>query len=178
MKRLKVEFARPHETAWWLPAGLCAALLLAAARQGEEAWSTHKRAAVVEREAAALTVQLEAAMQAQRGAMESLARLPLYANDAAALAKMASFPVDRVFTALESTQVEGVKLTAIEITAHDGEVRVNLEFAEYAMLLRYLEEINAGEPTPRWALLQAQITQYATIPNSGVIVSRWTEAGR
>lgn len=178
MKPLKVEFVRHRQIAWWLPAGLCAALTVAALQQAWFAWESRERAVTLDGEIARLSAQNEAAVRARQDSEAAVYRPPPYEKDALAIARTAGFPLDRVLTVLELTQVLGIKITAIETSALDGEVRVTVEFADYGSLLRYLEELNDGEAVPRWSLLQAQVAQAGTSANTGVLVSRWTSADR
>ncbi len=69
---------------------------------------------------------------------------------AAAIAKLAAFPIDRVL------RVPGVNLTALDIPAAEGSVRVELVYTANDALMSYMDKINAGEPKARWQLPQAK----------------------
>lgn len=61
-----------------------------------------------------------------------------------------------MLTALESVTLVGVTPTAVEIAPAERWIRVEVEFADYAKLLEYVDALNAGNPKPRWGLVQAQ----------------------
>ena len=61
-----------------------------------------------------------------------------------------------MLTALESVEIVGVTPTAIEIAPAERWIRVEVEFTDYAKLLEYVDGLNAGDPKPRWSLVQAQ----------------------
>jgi hypothetical protein len=69
---------------------------------------------------------------------------------------MASFDAAAVLCALETVRVTGVRITALELVALDGNARVELELSDPEALLRYLAELNAGEPAPRWSIVRSQ----------------------
>lgn len=58
--------------------------------------------------------------------------------------------------ALEGTKVAGVSIVAVEVAPLERLLRLEVQFTNYDALLKYVGELNEGEPTPRWALLQAQ----------------------
>lgn len=61
-----------------------------------------------------------------------------------------------MLTALESVEIIGVTPTALEISPAERWIRVEVEFSDYAKLLEYIDGLNAGEPRPKWSLVQAQ----------------------
>jgi hypothetical protein len=61
-----------------------------------------------------------------------------------------------MLTALESVEIIGVTPVALEIAPAERWIRVEVEFADYARLLEYVDGLNAGEPKPKWGLVQAQ----------------------
>lgn len=173
MKALKADFALKRPIGAWPWVLLILVLGSFAAYQGWRAWAQQTRVLVLQKEHASLTQQLDLASQARRDAVARSSVIPIYASDAAAVAKVAAFPVDRVLLSLESAQVQGMKVTGLEVSASEGRARAELEFADHATLLAYLEAINAGEPKPRWVLLQAQSTAAAGAGSTGAIVSNW-----
>ena len=173
MKLLHADFAVRRSMGAWPWVLLALLLSVFAGYQGWRAWNQQISVSALQKEQESLRQQVDLASQAQRETFSRLSAKPAYAADAAAIAKMASFPLARVLSAMESARVEGVRLTGLEISASEGSVRAELEFAEHSALLNYLEAINAGEPAPRWLLLQAQISPTAPASNLGVIVSTW-----
>jgi hypothetical protein len=175
MKALNIDFAprRRIPTRLWIALSLCLGVL--AGQQVRQAWMLQQHARETELKIAAMSQQLDRLRQARQDAdRQALKELP-YGRDAAAVAKLASFPLDRVLRTLEATRVQGIKLSALDI-AGDGLVKADLEFTDHEMLMRYLEELNAGEPTPRWRLVQAQsgIGGAGTAAvNTATISSQW-----
>lgn len=108
------------------------------------------------------------ALQAERERLVLLATKPLplpapkaqlvMAYDASARAAVAQAMTSwtPLLTSLETIQMVGVTPVSIDVAATERQVRVELEFADFASLLRYVDELNAGESTPRWQLVQAQ----------------------
>lgn len=173
MKPLAVDFAAPRRVSPWLWGGLAFAFVVLAADQAWQAWGLQQQLSAMEQQAATLSEQLRRAQQIKDEA-EARARIePPYARDAAAVARMAGFPLNRMLTALEHARVQGIKLTALDISAEEGAVRAELEYADNEALMRYLEELNVGEPTPRWRLMQAQNGSGVGATNSASIASTW-----
>jgi len=178
MKALKADFARKRPIGAWPWVLLILVLGSVVAYQGWRAWAQQTRVLALQQERAGLTQQLDLASQARRDAVARSSVIPVYASDAAAVAKVAGFALDRVLLSLESAQVQGVKVSGLEISATEGTARAELEFADHTTLLAYLGAINAGEPKPRWILLQAQVASAAGIGNTGTIVSSWEPGAR
>jgi hypothetical protein len=64
-------------------------------------------------------------------------------------------------------------LTALDISTSEGSAKVELEFTDNDALIRYLEELNAGEPKSRWRLIQAQTNSTAAAMSTATIGSNW-----
>lgn len=173
MREIKADFALRRATGAWPWIATVTVFALLAAGQGWRAWTLHGRVYALQIQREELTRQLDATSEAHRESAARLAVKPAYTADAAAIAKMAAFPLDRVLSSLESVQSLGVKVTSLEVSAAAGTVRAELEFADHAALLGYLEAINAGEPRPRWVLMQAQVSPTASAGNVGLIGSSW-----
>lgn len=176
MKPLKVDFASPPawpRHAMW---ALAAALAVVAAFEGWRAWELQARL----RESRAALAEIEQrqarAAQRERDAQAARAIPPAHARDAAVVAQLARFPLPRVLQALEATLLPGIKLLSLDLSALDGAVRAEIEFADHETLLRYLERLNDGEPAPRWRLQQAR-TSGAFGPGQATLVSGWNDTG-
>jgi hypothetical protein len=168
MKPLKVNFAprrRLSAWCWYFPSLFVFGI---AAEQGWQAWHLREQVEPVQAERTRLSAQIEQA----RTAVARPVSPPPYAKDAAEIARMASFPMNAVFTAIESAQVPTVRMTSLEISAGERTVRAGLEFADYKGLGDYLEAINAGEGRARWRLMQAQLASGGA-PNTATISSQW-----
>jgi hypothetical protein len=173
MKALNADFVlkRPIGA---LPWGLLALLVVVfGGYQGRQAWAQHARIGVLQDESASILHKLELAKQGRRDAVALQSIRPLYVADAAVVAKMAAFPLAQILSSIESAQVPEVKVVGLEVSASEGTARADLEFADHAALLSYLEAINAGEPQPRWVLLQAQIASTGAVANLAAITSKW-----
>src|SRR5436190_1310152 len=104
MRALKVEFAARRPLPWWLWAGTILILGALAVQQGRQAWRLQERLHGLRREGATLTQQLERSEQARREAASRLLIEPAYLRDAAQIAQIAGFPLDRLLASLESAQ--------------------------------------------------------------------------
>lgn len=178
MKALRADFAVRRPIGVWPWLALILAMSGFAAYQGWLGWVQMNRISALKIEQATLSQELDLAEQSQQQAGEKRKMTPPYAADAAAILKIASFPLNRVLASLESAQVLGVKITGLEALPLEGTVRVELEFTDHASLLSYIEAINAGEPTPHWVLVQAQVSQGVPASNSATLMSSWTVTDR
>jgi hypothetical protein len=174
MKPLSVEFAPKRPLPAWVWVMASVLMLGVAAQQGWDAWRLTSKLHAAQVEHAGLKARLDHAARARREAEAALRAEPAYAKDLAAIAKMASFPLDRVLASVESAQVVGARLTSIEVSAVEGVATAELEFSDQQALGAYLDAVNAGESEPRWRLVQARAgTQGA--PGTASIVSSWKE---
>lgn len=178
MKVLRVEFAPRRSVPSWLWGSVAIGLLLLAGHQAWLAWALYQRVLIAERESAALSAELGRVLQDRRDAM-ALARVEApYARDAAVIAGLASFPLAQVLSSLEAVRVPGVKVTVLDISAIERSAKAELEFADYAALNRYLDELNAGEPKIRWRLIQLQSGSTGGAGSTASIGSSWTADNR
>lgn len=176
MKPLNVDFAPPPSWprhAQWL---LAALLAVGAGGEGWRAWELQARLHERRAELVDLEQRQVRAAQRERAAQAARAVPPAYAKDAAVVAQLARFPLPRVLKALESVELPGIKLVALDLSALDGAVRAEVEFADHETLLRYLERLNDGEPAPRWRLQQAR-TSGAFGPGQATLLSGWSDIG-
>jgi hypothetical protein len=173
MRPLKVNFVPPRRVPAWVLYAVAAVLFAVAGYQGWQAWRLSRELRATEAEVAALQAKIDQARQAQREALQRLQQEPPYAKDAAAIAKVAEFPLEKVFASIESARVQGVKVTSLDVAPVEGTARAEVEFADYEALAHYLEALNAGEPAPRWTLMRTQSA--GGVPNSATISSRWSD---
>jgi hypothetical protein len=148
MKPLNVEFRQrgvPGKWAW-----SAAALLLSAGvfMLAFDLWQ--------QRELARMRSTLEGLSQPQKqpetGSRTSDQASPSYARSASELLLQAHSPWPQVLVALESVSIPGISITALEISATEHEARLDLEFASYETLLRYITRLNAESPSVAWQL--------------------------
>lgn len=173
MKSFNVNFAPRRQLPAWLWIGLTLAMLGFAAEQAWQAWSLTQQLRAAEHEAMVLSSKLEQARIDRQAAVDKANIPPPYAKDAETIARMASFPLDQVLKSIESVRIEGVRVSALDVSTVEGAVKLDLEFNSNEALMRYLEELNAGEPQPRWRLLQAQTGSSASIGGTASLTSVW-----
>ena len=171
MRVVRADFAEPRRAPSWVWNTLIGLLLIAVGYQSWIVWTLKRE----------VDQRLEAEEQRQLAERAKLSQLPAptppeppYAEDAMKIAKLAEFPLNSVFASIESARVAGIRMTALDISAADGTVRAEVEFSEFATLLRYVDELNAGEPVRRWILVNAQVSLVPTAPNTAVISSSWS----
>lgn len=172
MKPLSIDFLPPRLVpAWALVA--CAMALAAALATSLWAWSTYGDANV-------RLLQLQAAQRDQQTAAATAAE-PVnpphvstsYEADARRAAQESGFPTAQALAALENVAMAGVTPVSVELQAESGISRVEVEFSEQQVLLKYLEELNSGEAEPRWQLLRATAKASGQATGIAVLEARW-----
>ena len=171
MRPLAVNFVRRRSIWPWLGYALSIALLAVAAFQSWSALASMKQVRLTEEEVLRISAAVDAKRKPPAGTPTQKAAEMPYAQDAAALAKLAGFDTGRVLAALESAQIVGVKVTALDILPAERVARVELEVADPTALLKFLEQINAGlEPARGWQLTRAQSPTPATTGTATVVL--------
>ena len=153
MKALNVDLRTPSHPPRWAWIAVAVALFVAASLIVSAAWQARKLAAL-EAQRDALLKELRMPVPAPH----PVARKMPYDASAREMLALATSEWPAMLTALESVELVGVTPVAIEIAPAERWVRVDVEFADYAALLQYVDGLNAGEAKPRWALVQAQMT--------------------
>lgn len=174
MRRIDADFVRrtPPGRAWW---GVVLLVLAAALGLAAWGWTVHEQAAGVRTQVQDWHARAEALVHqaSLRNAGPPLPP-PAYAADAHAALRLQRVPIDAALASLESVGTVGVLPVSVDISSADATVRVQVEFSTYEALLKYLEDLNAGEPNERWILATAQGTaQGASGRPIALIVSRW-----
>lgn len=169
MRPLRIDFAEPRRRPTWLWYVVAVALLAIAGERGWSAWRLKEE-----------VVTLDAQVQRQRVFRDETkrhAQLPAtpaaaapYIVDAAAIVKAAEFPIDTVLATLESVQVAGVRVTSLDVSTGEGITTVELECSDLAVLMRYVNRLNADGA--RWRLVQAQAGASGT-PVRAVLSAVW-----
>lgn len=171
MKALDIDFApAPRLAPWWwlLPLALaCVAAWVAVG--GWNAWRELRQLRAAN-ERLRLELRERTLVVAPAG---TDGPPPAYAADAQRVAAMASFPLQGVLAALESVSAPTVELGSVEVDTAAARVRVEVQFGVYAELLKYVEQLNAGEPAPRWWLVQARAAAAGSPTGTATIESRW-----
>lgn len=150
MNRIRSDFKRRRLPPRWVWAALIV-LAVCAAFVGWRAWLSWREVDTLEHELSRLRSQATAAP-----APQPPRPAPPYESSARMLLQQQSFPWPQALTTLEATAVVGVTPTAVEANPASQQVRLEVQFTDYAKLLEYLETLNAGEPEPRWTLVQSQ----------------------
>jgi hypothetical protein len=171
MKPLSVDFVVRVSKWPWLGYALAVGLLSLA---GWGAWSTTaliKQARFSETKVATLQAKVDSPRLKADDTVPPPPATPAYFQDAATIARLAEFDVGKILAAIESAQLAGIKVTAVEIRTAERTARVELEVTDPASLLQYLEQINAGvEATPPWSLQRTK-SATDTAPGSATIVA-------
>lgn len=172
MRALKIDFAPKRQLPAWAWYTASAILFAIAAQQGWAAWQLREKTLAIEAQIAQLQAK---AAQAERERREAEARAnipPPYAKEAAELARVAAFPIEKVFARIEAVQIGSVKMTSLDISPVDGTVRIEIEFGDETALLHYVEALNDGEARPRWLLAEARMNTPGS-PNVATLTSHW-----
>jgi hypothetical protein len=174
MKALDIDFAPPPRLSpwWWLLPLALACVAAWVALGGWNAWSELQQLRATNER---LRLELRERMQVVASTGSDGQPPPAYAADALWVAAMASFPLQGVLAALESVSVPTVELGSVEVDTAAARVRIEVQFGVYAELLKYVDQLNAGEPVPRWWLVQARAAAAAGSPTgTATIESRWS----
>lgn len=169
MKPLTPEFIVPHgpHLRWWQALGVLAMAVLAAG-----ALVLRQQAQVQD-----LAQQLKAATDAPRPpATPTEPPAPAaYADSARELLAEQGPGWADTLLALEHTAMLGVTPIAVEVQTRERSARIEVEFADYGVLMRYLEQLNAGLPVAQWSLVSAQRPVGGTNagPSTAVLMRRW-----
>jgi hypothetical protein len=67
----------------------------------------------------------------------------------------------------------GVMLVSVELQAETGVSRVEVEFGDQPILLKYLEELNSGNSLLRWHLMRAASKGAGQTGGVAVLEARW-----
>ncbi|SEL65257.1 hypothetical protein SAMN05216359_11311 [Roseateles sp. YR242] len=157
MRPILVDFA--PQRVWTAPliawAVVCAVGTAALCLKAGVAWE-QRQAAIQQAESSAQALAtLESKLRDARAALASQGPPP-YARDALEAARVARFPTQAVLRALESTAVDGIRLSSIALQPAQRSAEVGLEFSDYKTLLKFVEQLNEGEPQTPWVLVRAQ----------------------
>lgn len=164
MKPLDVDLrTRPVPPRWaWIPlTGVCVVtLVLGIAMQHQER---------VLLRAQALRDDQTRELVSPRKAPVALEQSMPYDQSAREMQQLTSSGWPAMLSVLESAPLVGVTPVALEAAPAERWLRVEVEFADYKSLLELVDALNAGEPKPVWALIQARGAEHASsgAPNTG-----------
>lgn len=107
------------------------------------------------------TADLHAQLDAQRAAQAmqaaSASQPPTYAVDARHRMALSSFDTAGVLRSVESAQIQGAKVTSLEVDAESRHVQLELEVTSADVAAAYLLALNAGLDKPQWTLSRLQM---------------------
>ena len=172
MKALSIEFAPRRPRSLWLWA-LALVFAVVAASQGWRAWSIQRAWLVADQEVLRLAVRAHDYDLAPRDGPDPTKAETRYFADAAAVADLASFPTARVLSALEGALREGVRLTSVELRPGEGAALVGVEYLEPRSLTEFVDELNVGEPRPRWSPLTLRAGTSPSEMKVASLIARW-----
>jgi hypothetical protein len=177
MKAVRAHFETRRTPPLWAWAA-AAALLVASIALGGWTWHRQTRWQAAQAYAAEQAQQREAA---RRAAQSVPVQAPPYDASAREMLAEREWPWPAALVAIESVAMEGVTATAIDMSAGDKLVRLEVAFTDHAKLLAYLEKLNAGldDSTAggwRWAIQKTQAGGAAAAGGAigqAVLVGRW-----
>lgn len=162
MKALAVDLrtvARPPAWAW---VGLGLLGVIAVALVGATGFATKRLA-----ERNADVNELRGLETAPASRPAPLPRKLPYDDSAREFLTQATSQWPAMLVALESIEIVGVTPVSIEVSPSERSIRLEVEFADYSTLLKYVDGLNAGENSPRWVLVQAQASSRSSTAVSG-----------
>lgn len=98
-----------------------------------------------------------AAMGVQPTLEPVAAAAPAYGADAARLAQLASFPTGEVLDQIEAVRIPGVRLTRLEISAHNAQVSLELEAPDLRAVLQYVGKLHDNDSRFSWRLVRSEV---------------------
>jgi hypothetical protein len=178
MRAVRVDFRRPRQVPKWLAVVAIAAMTGLLGWQVWRVVTLERELGKVRAESAALDSQIQAAREKRRQ-LDERAQQAAQTPEARMLAKINAFPLDEVLTSVESSRTEGIRLTLLDISAVDGVVRAECEYANTDALLRYVEKLNETSKSTPWQITQLRATGH---DNSGagiaILIARSAQTGR
>ena len=107
---------------------------------------------------ATLQSRLDRAIAVRAALAASAAAPPSYAIDARRWMALSTFDTAGVLRSVESAQIAGAKVVALDIDAPGRSVELEVEVASAEVATAYLQALNAGIDHPVWVIsrLQAQ----------------------
>jgi hypothetical protein len=178
MRRLDIDFAPKRLLPAWAWHVASAALWALAFQQGWSAWTLHSASQALQSRVASLQAKQDAAVRQEREAEDKANMTPPYAKDAAEIARVAAYPTEAALATLESTQIAGIKLIALDISPKDQIVQVDVEYSDQTALVHYLEALNDNKAAGTWDLRQAQPTKEGGTSkgNARLVTTRYPSA--
>lgn len=178
MHKLKIDFSKPGPTSrtWAILTVMCLFLAMQQLWFGRIAQEELQLADTVNR---SIAERINASLPAAPDGSNAAPAAPVpYFEEARELVRQAEFPLQPMLRNLEAAQQSGVHVIGLEIAANPTGARATIDFANYEGLQDYLDQLNAGEPTVQWRLMQTQHTPSPTGYHHAVIESRGSDLPR
>jgi hypothetical protein len=99
-------------------------------------------------------------------------RVPLYAREAIQIAMAAGFDVGQVLAAIESAQVEGVRVRSLDVQTTERSIRLDIEFVSAVPLGDYLSSLNVGLPDSEHWQMQRVVAPTADSTGRATLLTR------
>lgn len=158
-----IEFVKPRRPSRraWLIAGIpwVVVLILGGLYLHLQSRVAHERDARLAAEAMAKTTPVAAAPRV----------VPPYQEEAMAARKRAALPEADALAELEHVAVIGIQLRSIDVNPAASVVVVELEATNDEVLGDYLDQLNAGMPTPKWHIRRVAALGDAPLPTTGAV---------
>lgn len=164
MKPVKADFRTqrgPGRLHWALAWALIAAAVVSLVDAGM----------AYQRRRAAQAIALEPVRQAESTATAA-PEAKEYERSAREMLAAASVPWPQALTALEAVVVPGVTIRAVDVLATERMIHVEVEATTYAVLLRYVEDLNAGDGPTVWRLVSAELSEPKTASTTHLVQAR------
>ena len=162
---MKIEFVEPTPPSRraWIVAGILwlVVLVLGGLNLHMRAQATRQRELQLAAEQRAKAPVLPAAPHAS----------PPYQAEAEAALKRAALPEAEALAELEHVAVVGIQLRSIDVNPAASVVVVELEATNDEILGDYLDQLNAGMPTPRWHIQRIATASGVSATSPGALRS-------
>lgn len=98
---------------------------------------------------------------------------PSYFKDAESIQRWAEFPLNNVLTAIESIETPDLTVTSLEVSATDRTARVELAVKDSNVVTEVIQQLNQGEPKPRWLLINGANLSASGPDGKVSLISNW-----
>lgn len=174
MRSVPADFLPPGRALARLSMGVSVVLFAAAVAVSVDAYTLRAKALEIERQAAERQQQMAEEQARERAPKPE----PPYAADARRLAAIAAMPIDAILLSLERIRIPGVRVLSLDIQSETGRVQLEIEAHDLSQVSRYLDDLNAGFETPKWALATARNEQGAKPRAVASLESSWSARDR
>ena len=156
MRSLPADFAKPARwpvVSLWLIAAVAAS---GAAWQGTLAAVAWRHLDDEKAKTQILSQQIELARATFAARAASAAAPGPLAADAKHMIALASFDAEGILRSIESVQVQGAKVSQLDIDTDSRRVEIQLDITSADVATTYVQDLNAGNDHPIWVLSRVQ----------------------